>query len=473
MSDHAAHDSQDYGLANSDPDVLALTTNDNGDFTAAESAPPPDSPPPSPRETVSGLLEGYLPGSDPEDEDFCDASSNDDSSMGPEKDRERSPPPSDSSADTPGSQPASYANVLVGLSPQSPQAPSAEQQLAAAQATIAQLKEQLDQAHGQLGKRKRDKDSLPYIPAPAANGPANPALARVLHRPPTFNGSPKSNLRLWMRQMSQFLTPQGLEQRDAVFTAASYLVDDAAAFWLSESERLARKGIDVFHWRTFKDALFNRFGYKNAEFTARDRLHDLRQNKMSFAHYVNAFDDCYAHIPEFEEGDKIHRFLRGLRPEIQVKLKINPSTGRLWTRYNAMVAFGHVLINDLECSAEIIRDITSHGKPPHNGSDPRSYKKARIDHSVGNASQARNGSRDDKVPAVDINNGLEKQFTVCKPTGNVTFSRDRKVARYCMGRKLCAHCYGKGHSPNHCRSSKKEGFPPGFDPNHKPKARQQ
>jgi hypothetical protein len=42
--------------------------------------------------------------------------------------------------------------------------------------------------------------------------------------------------------------------------------------------------------------------YKDAEFTARDRLHALKRKKMSFAHYVDAFDDCYAHIPEFEEA---------------------------------------------------------------------------------------------------------------------------------------------------------------------------
>ena len=85
-----------------------------------------------------------------------------------------------------------------------------------------------------------------------------------------------------------------------------------------------------------------------------------------------------------------------------------------------------------------------------------------------------NGTRDDQVCATNVNGGLEKQFTVCRPSGNVTFTREsnvtftreKKVAAYCMARQICAHCFTKGHTPNYCCSSKREGLPPGFDPNY-------
>ena len=472
MSDHASHDSQDYGLSDSAADVVALTNKGSAEFTAEEESPGP--------QTVHDLLPPY---NEDEDEDYHDASSDDPSSLELPTSSERStpltsserstplssserstPPPSEGSAD---SRPAAAARAPAATAGHMPQTVTALRlQLAAAQSENAQLKTI-------LGKRNRDKYSLPDKSPALAHPAVNPALARMLHKPPTFNGSPGSNLRLWLTQMSHFLEAQGLQQRDAVFTAASYLVDDAAAFWISESDRLTRKGTDPFHWRSFKTALFGRFGYKNAELTARDRLHNLRQNKMSFAHYVNAFDDCYAYIPKYEEGDKIHRFLNGLRPIIRSKLKINPSTGRLWTRYNAMVAYGHVLINESEYdSADVARDILAQQPSV---TDTRPPKKPRTDPSSGNAGAgaSNNNIRDDKVPAADVNGGLEKQFTVCRPNGNVTFTRDRKLARYCMARKVCAHCFRKGHSPNYCRSSKREGFPPGFDPNHKPKGKQQ
>ena len=80
------------------------------------------------------------------------------------------------------------------------------------------------------------------------------------------------------------------------------------------------------YWKVFKKAMYERFGYKNAEHAARDRLHSLEQRNMSYAQYVNAFDDCYAHIPNYDEADKVHRFLRGLRPNLRNRLCINPVT---------------------------------------------------------------------------------------------------------------------------------------------------
>ena len=104
---------------------------------------------------------------------------------------------------------------------------------------------------------------------------------------------------------------------------------------------------------------------------------------MSYAQYVNAFDDCYAHIPNYDEADKVHRFLRGLRPNLRNRLCINPVTFKRWTRYNAMVAYGHNLMNEGDVSgppADIIADVSaahtrSTKRPAANHSADRSTKK--------------------------------------------------------------------------------------------------
>lgn len=423
------------------------------------------SPPTSPQHVKDLLPDGFI------EDDYEDASSEDGSALQDGKASERTPPQS-----TFNPQPSLSLNGSAesdesdGPCPQSTQQEVAtlRLQLAASRAECTLLK-------NRIGKRKRDDSS-----AAPAQGFFNPTIARMLNKPPPFTGAPKSNLRLWMHQMSNFLEAQQYDEATAVFTAASYLADGAAEFWLNESQRLRSKGVNVDTWHTFKNALFGRFGYKNAENTARDKLHNLRQGNMSYAQYVNAFADCYAHIPTFDEADKIHRFLNGLRPHIKKDLKVNPRTGRLWTSYHAMVTYGHVFIS--ETDAELTREVLSSGyeQPPRQQQQQwqqqpgRHSKKSRLDPPGGQqAPREKNNCRDDKVPSTDVNNGLERQFTVCKPSGNVNFTRPRKVARFCVARKLCAHCYVAGHSPNYCKGHKKEGFPPGFDPNFTPRSRQQ
>jgi hypothetical protein len=274
------------------------------------------------------------------------------------------------------------------------------------------------------------------------------------------------------------LTAQAVQYPQAVALAVSFLVGDAAKYWHTHAKKLQAMGHDIYQWRTFKTALFERFGYKNAEHAARDRLSELHQGTMSFAQYVNAFDDCYAYIPEYDEADKIHRFLRGLRFNTRQKFCINPVTARRWTRYNAMVAYGHNLMNETSSAAPsgpapgVIKDIAADAgtkrTSPHQ--QQGAGKKYRTDPSGGSA--APTTSRD-TIPARDLPNSDEKEFTIIMANQQkVTFSRNKQLANYCMRRHLCAHCYRSGHSPNHCRFAKATGYPPNFDPNYKSKRRQ-
>ena len=351
------------------------------------------------------------------------------------------------------------------------EASSLRAQLAAERQKVARLQ----QAIGE-----QSEESLPALPAfrrrsktarrqRSEHATRTPDLAKVLNKPPTYNGSPSSDLRLWLTIMAAILTAIQLPYPLAVATAVSYLIGDAAKFWHSHAPKLTQLGMDTSDWKVFKKALYERFGYKNAEHAARDRLHSLEQRNMSYAQYVNAFDDCNAHIPNYDEADKVHRFLRGLRPNLRNRLCINPVTFKRWTRYNAMVAYGHNLMNEGDVSgppADIIADVSaahtrSTKRPAANHSADRSTKKPK----TFQASDAH--SRDGLVRAESVEGG--KQFTVVRSDGSrFVFVRDNHIAAYCMRKHLCAHCYKPGHTPNHCRSNQAAGDPPApFDRNFK------
>jgi hypothetical protein len=305
-------------------------------------------------------------------------------------------------------------------------------------------------------------------------------LAKLLNKPPTYTGSPNADLRLWLTMMCHYLTAQALQYPHAVALAVTFLVGEAAKFWHSHSKVIQQQGQDIHDWHVFKHALYMRFGYHNAENAARDQLHDLAQGDRSFAQYVNVFDDCYANIPEHVEAEKIHRFLRGLRRNIQFRLAINPTTGKRWTSYYAMVAFGHQLLNEsalpgTDLSHEVTAQLATKKRTTTRASDEQqpgsnNGKRHRGDSTRRPHAAVSAETRDSEAPARLSEDRQTKLFTLITPSGSRnTFSRPVKVANFCMVRHICAHCYKKGHSPNHCHSAKVEGNPPGFDPNYKPK----
>jgi len=88
------------------------------------------------------------------------------------------------------------------------------------------------------------------------------------------------------------------------------------------------------------------------------------------------------------------------------------------------------------------------------------------------ASQPPSTHSRDTIPARQVERG-DKEFTIVKEgQANSTFRRSKQIANFCMARHICAHCFRSGHSPNHCRSAKAQGYPQGFDPNYVPPNRQ-
>jgi hypothetical protein len=85
--------------------------------------------------------------------------------------------------------------------------------------------------------------------------------------------------------------------------------------------------------------LNERFEHRNPELASRDKLMSLRQNELSLHQYLRDFEGCYAYIPRYDEADKIHRFLYGLKPFYRAKFCVDPATHQWWTSFDALVAY--------------------------------------------------------------------------------------------------------------------------------------
>lgn len=472
------HDSAQYGLHGTSHDQVSIEK-DFSDLSV--SAKPTATDPMSEDDesygpsTVQGLI-------DEDDEDYYSASGSEDlddageiGAAEPSSDLPSDPSPSSEGGPDSLLGPGRHAadSLLVA-------------EIARLRATEDQLRSEVARLRpfeAAMGKSRRSKASLPgqrVQPLTAAcSTPVKPSdMARMMNKPPTYDGSPTSDLRLWLTIMASYLTAQCLGYPFAVQLAVTYLVKDASKFWFTHSGELKRKGADIHNWRVFKRALFERFGCKNAEDAARDRLATLEQGSKSYAQYVNAFADCYAHIPKFDEADKIHRFLRGLRPSLCEKLCINPRTSKRWARYQAMVTYGYTLMHETAAHAGLIKDIAAAGytgKRPTTGQSDRQQpsKKPRSQgHADSAAGTSGTGLTDDIKPAEWADSTkAQKTFYVVRGDATIGFTREKAVANFCQNRHYCAHCYQKGHTPNYCRNGKAAGYPPQFDPNYRPKPR--
>jgi hypothetical protein len=78
-------------------------------------------------------------------------------------------------------------------------------------------------------------------------------------------------------------------------------------------------------WDNFYDALLTAYGSVNQELVARNKLRTLRQ-KGSVEEYANKFEQLCSYITKspISRGDKIERFVSGLKEEIRKKILVDP-----------------------------------------------------------------------------------------------------------------------------------------------------
>ena len=148
-----------------------------------------------------------------------------------------------------------------------------------------------------------------------------------LPKPPETNGRQPSPVN-WSHKMETYLTAEGANLHDPsiVAIAAAYLKDSALNWYRQHEQSVdAGKAQPYASWEEFKKAFIARFTPVDPEVDARERLDRLTQTRSVFA-YAQTFNTYMLELPHMDENDRIHRFIRGLKPEVRIHVKLQQPT---------------------------------------------------------------------------------------------------------------------------------------------------
>jgi hypothetical protein len=125
----------------------------------------------------------------------------------------------------------------------------------------------------------------------------------------------------WLFQFNQFYEASNVTNDwERVTYAASFLRGPALTWWQTRREQVATGHEALIQtWEDFSTSIKEAFKPINATKAARDKLAKLRQ-RTSVQDYITEFRNLTLLIPDMSDGDKLDRFLRGLKFPIQKEL---------------------------------------------------------------------------------------------------------------------------------------------------------
>lgn len=159
---------------------------------------------------------------------------------------------------------------------------------------------------------------VPPAPAPAPpqppQAPARPTIK--VPKPDHFTGSKPTALTSWLLYMRNFLETQNvnLATQDAVRYAAAYLQGPALE-WYHLQQQQTNAQVPYADFAAFQQALQRYLLPVDPSHTARQAMDRLKQ-RTSAQQYVTAFNTLLLQLTDMSERDRVHNFLKGLKPEV-------------------------------------------------------------------------------------------------------------------------------------------------------------
>ena len=156
---------------------------------------------------------------------------------------------------------------------------------------------------------------------------ANTAARLKLPKPPETNGTSPSAIN-WCYKMETYLQAQNtdLNLPSTVTYAASFLKDSALKWWLRYQQEVAAGKRQPFAtWDAFKQEFIDTFTPVKPDFDARNKLDRLAQTRSVFD-YASHFNTLMLELPNMDEADRVHFFIRGLKPETRMHVVLRKPT---------------------------------------------------------------------------------------------------------------------------------------------------
>ena len=191
----------------------------------------------------------------------------------------------------------------------------------------ARLQQQLSAMQSQL--QQQHNMPTPIMPPHAV---AAPRIDRPrLQAAPTYDGRSAVALDGWLRELQQQFDWYRMDDDAARLQFVGALLKGVALDWWSnlvDSNGVAPS--DSTRPTTYAEfivRLKGRFQPINSAQTARTKLDSLRQGpKQSTNEYISDFRTLLVRVPDMSEGDRVHRFLTGLRPAVATQLRVQGVT---------------------------------------------------------------------------------------------------------------------------------------------------
>jgi len=144
------------------------------------------------------------------------------------------------------------------------------------------------------------------------------AQARGPHKvqaPDKFYGKPSEDVTQWSFELEQYFHMRHThDDGDMVSYAITLLRDDASRWY----RRTQQRGQDFRLWDDFKTEIHDRFRPADSDQATRERLHNLRQGKMTIDEYTNRFNALLLKLAvSLSEAEELAHFKRGLNKELR------------------------------------------------------------------------------------------------------------------------------------------------------------
>ena len=282
-------------------------------------------------------------------------------------------------------------------------------------------------------------------------------------KPETFHGSgkPKKRVDNWLFNMETYFKAIRMPREQWVEFAVTFLRDGAAIWWRSHLNLVAQ-GLDqlMTDWENFSRVIYAQFTPVNAPKIARDDLYFLRQTR-SVMEYIEEFSDACLKIEDLGAGEKLDKFVRGLKPHIAEKVEIeNPETVdeamQIAQRIDSIQTTNFLRRKNYN---QLYGNKSSH-KPSY---PKREFNAMTVQ--LSDSSVAKTKSEPSLSTMKFSNNGYRNKFNKFQSKPSMFTSLSYQEKQRCMKERLCFKCKRPNHMIKDCSLNKSQPFKKSFKSN--------